>query len=64
MLLTLLLRPAALDKLLNALVHQYLGELISRSSDVELSLRPECVLQRLIIIVEVEVELGEQIGDE
>lgn len=59
MLLTLLLRPAALNKLLNALIHQNLSELIPRSPNIELSLRPECILQCLIVIIEVEVELSE-----
>lgn len=55
MLLTLFLRPAALNELLNALIHQDLGELISGSPDVELPLRPECILECLIVIIEVEV---------
>lgn len=61
---TSLLSPAALNKLLNALIDQYLGELVTSSADVELLSRLQGILECLIVIIKVEVELGEQVGDE
>jgi hypothetical protein len=63
-LLKSLFGPAALDILLDAFVDQNFSELISGCFYVELVLRAKCVLEGLVIVVEVEVEFGEQVGDE
>lgn len=58
------LGPAALDELLNTLVDQNLGELVAGSADVELLSRLQGILECLIVVIEVEVELGQQVGHE
>ena len=54
---------AAFDVFFNALVDEYFSELILGGFDVELSGGLEGVLQSFVIVVEVEVEFGEQESD-
>lgn len=61
---TAFLGPAALNELLNALIDQYLSELVTRGADVELLSGLEGVVEGLIVVVEVEVEFGKEVGDE
>ena len=55
---------AAFDVSLDALVHQNLCELVFGRFDIELSCSFEGVVQSLVVVVEVEVEFGQQEGDE
>jgi hypothetical protein len=62
-LLRLGLGSAALNVLLDALIDQDLRKLVLSSPHVELSGCPEGVLEGLIVVVEVEVEFGEEEGN-
>ena len=54
LILLMLLQPrpvAALDIPLDALMDQYVSELVLCGADVKLRLRPQCVLQSLVVVV-------------
>jgi hypothetical protein len=61
---TAFLRPAAFNELFNALIDEDDRELIATVGDVELRLRAQGVLEGLVVVIEVEIEFGEQEGDE
>jgi hypothetical protein len=59
MLFTFLISLAAGDELLDAFIHQNLSKLVLRYADVELPLRSESIFKRFIVVVKIEVKLGE-----
>lgn len=54
----------ALEELLNTFIDQDLSELVFGRFDIELIFREEGILECFIIVVEVEVELGKEVGNE